>query len=469
MLRAMENGPDDFLTVLQKGLAARAAWLEKSAVPALGDGLRTFKSLLASMVGTLVKKGLLGEDRYDYDGQPTELETPPDTPIPEGEEAEAVGSRLAAYRRQIELLVSSTPFSLDTLKFGQLRKMSSLFAYIDWPAFGEGAHSITTRAFAQLAAKVRLSPDALSARVVHESLAQIQSLAADIGAHLAEVEAWQRESWKAEVRAKAFAAFASRGAHVNADRTEELQAFKRAFDKAPTGSWNPELAQQILDEEFSADAAARKEILLSSLSVPQPRAAVTEPAVDHRLELIDAIRDVCHVGRELSVAEGVLVANEHALETRTLGVFGRLRRFFHRIMGTLRDRYYEINLNPRGASRPEFRTETIDFLRFVADVRELRSVLGELGGAETSEGRRVQAMSEEELCGLLGWQVQQLRHTYRRMEGLNAYFQLRAVEDQGAAARSIKLELLRIENSIARADKVHNECAARSPGGIFSL
>jgi hypothetical protein len=78
-------------------------------------------------------------------------------------------------------------------------------------------------------------------------------------------------------------------------------------------------------------------------------------------------------------------------------------------------------------------------------------------------------MSEEELCSLLGWQVRQLRHTYRRMEGLNAYFQLRAEEDQGAAARSIKLELLRIENGIARADKAHNECAARGPGGSLSL
>jgi hypothetical protein len=465
----MENAPDDFLTVLQRGLAARAVWLERSAVPALGEGLRTFKALFGSMVGTLVKKGLLGEDRYDYDIQPTELETPPDTPIAEGAEAGVVGSRLAAYGRQIDLLVNSIPFSLDTLKFAQLRKMSSLLAYIDWPAFGEGARSITTRAFAQLASKVRLSPDALSARIVYESLAQIQSLASDIAAHLAEVETWQRESWKAEVRAKAFVAFASRGAHVNADRTEELQAFKRAFDKAPSGGWNPELAQQILDEEYSADAAARKENLLSSLNVPQPRAAVAEPAVDHRLELLSAVRDVCHVARELSVAEGVLVENEHALETRTLGVFGRLRRFFNRIMGVLRDRYYDIDLNPRGSSKTEARTETIDFLRFVADVRELRGVLGELGGAETIEGRRLQTMSEEELCSLLGWQVRQLRHTYRRMEGLNAYFQLRAVEDQGAAARSIKLELLRIENGIARADKAHNECAARGPGGSLSL
>jgi hypothetical protein len=465
MLRPMENAADDFLTALQKALATRAAWLEKTAVPALGDGLHSFRSLLGSAVGTLVKKGLLSEDRYEYDAGPTELDAPTDTPIPEGEEADAVGSRLAACSRQIDLLVSSTPFTLATLKGAQIKKISSVLRYIDWPTFGEGAVSPTTRAFAQIAAKVRLSPDAFSARLVQDSLSQMQKLAEEIGARLSEVEAWHRESWKAEVRAKTLPAFAARGVHPNADRLEELQAFKRAFDKAPSGVWNPELAQQLLDEEYSEDAPARKERLLSSLSVPQPRPAIAEAAVEHRTELITAIRDLCHLARELAVAEGVLVENEHALETRTLGVFGRLRRFFQRIMGKFRDRFYDITLSPRGSSS---RIETIDFLRFVADVRELRGVLGELGNPETVEGRRVQGMSEEELCSLLEWQVRQVRHTHRRMDGLNAFFQLRAVEDLGGSARSIKLELLRIENSIARADKVHTDCAASGPGA-FSL
>ncbi len=462
----MESAPDDFLTALQKGLAARAAWLEKSAVPEIGDGIRTFKSLLGSAVGTLVKKGLLGEDRYEYDASPTELETPPDTPIPEGGEADEVGSRLAVYGRQVDLLAGGTQFSLQTLKGPQMNKVSSLLAYIDWAAFGEGSLSPTTRAFAQVAAKVRLSPDALSARIVHESIAQIQKLVADLCARLAEVEAWHRESWKAEVRAKVLPEFASRGAQGNTDRLEELQAFKKAFDKAPVGTWDPELAQQLLDEEYSGDASARREKLLASLSAPVPRASVTDAAVDHRSELISSILDLCRIARELSIAEGVLVENEHVLETRTLGFFGRLRRFFQRLMGNFKDRFYEITLSPRGSSRPEPRTETIDFLRFVADVRELRGLLGELGNPDASEGRRVQGMSEGDLCSLLEWQVRQIRHTHRRMDGLNAYFQLRAVEDLGGAARSIKLELLRIENVIARADKVHDDCAARGLLGL---
>jgi hypothetical protein len=461
----MENAPDDFLGILQKALAARGAWLEKSAVPALGEGLRTFRSLLGTAVGTLVKKGLLGQDRYDYDVRPTELETPPDTPLPEGAETDEVGARLAAYGRQIDLLVT-TPLSLDALSSSQVRKISSLLTYIDWAGFGEGSPSPTTRAFAQAAAKVRLSPDGLSARVVHESLAQIQKLAGEVARHLADVEAWQRESWKAEVRAKVLPSFSVRVARANGDRTEDLLAFRKAFDRVPGGSWNAELALQVLDEEFSEDSAARKEKLLSSLRVPQPRPPVVEAAVDHRPEILSAIHDLCHIARELSIAEGVLVDNEHSLETRTLGVFGRMRRFFQRVMGKFRDRFYEITLAPRGSSRPEPRTETIDFLRFLADLRELRGLLAELGNPESGEGRRIQGMSEEELCSLLDWQVRQVRHTHRRMEGLNAFFQLRAVEDLGSSARSIKLELLRIENSIARADKVHDECAARGTGGV---
>ena len=243
-------------------------------------------------------------------------------------------------------------------------------------------------------------------------------------------------------------------------------AFRKVFDRVPGGGWNPELALQILDEEYSEDSAARKEKLISSLSVPLPRAPVVEVAVDHRPEIIGAIHDLCHVARELSIAEGVLVENEHSLETRTLGVLGRLRRFFQKMMGKFRDRFYEITLSPRATGRPEPRTETIDFLRFLADLRELRGLLGELGNTETGEGRRLQGLSEEELCGLLDWQVRQVRHTHRRMEGLNAFFQLRTVEDLGGTARSIKLELLRIENSIARAEKVHDECAARGTGGV---
>ena len=80
-------------------------------------------------------------------------------------------------------------------------------------------------------------------------------------------------------------------------------------------------------------------------------------------------------------------------------------------------------------------------------------------------------MDEEQLCDFLDWQLRQLRHLQRRMEGLNTVFQLRAVHDRGGSARSIKLQLLAIENNINRADAVRREAIASleksrpAPGG----
>jgi hypothetical protein len=74
-------------------------------------------------------------------------------------------------------------------------------------------------------------------------------------------------------------------------------------------------------------------------------------------------------------------------------------------------------------------------------------------------------MPEEELCDLLDWLSAQLRVVHRKMEGLNEMFQLRAVREPGIRARSIKLEMLRIENGIARAGAVRGECSGTRPDG----
>ena len=74
---------------------------------------------------------------------------------------------------------------------------------MDWEGFGELSHSPTTRTLARMMTKVQLGLDGLSSRVLHESQTQIEKLSRDILERTGELEAWHRESWKAEVRAKA--------------------------------------------------------------------------------------------------------------------------------------------------------------------------------------------------------------------------------------------------------------------------
>jgi hypothetical protein len=237
---------------------------------------------------------------------------------------------------------------------------------------------------------------------------------------------------------------------------EELLAFKRAYDQyLPEGIWQPELGQEILAEESADDGPVRREKLLASLAVP--KTAVVQPPVplDRRPELLEAIRGLCRVHEEISRAEAALVSNERALEKHSLTFFQRIRRWFRKSLGTIEHRYYEIEVRKSPTSEP--RIETVDFLKFAAELRDVAGMLAEALDESNPESWRIQEKNQEQLGDFLEWQLHHVRRVYRRMEGLNALFQVRAVQERRSPARSIKLELLAIENAMVRADKGRRE------------
>jgi hypothetical protein len=456
-----EEAPD-FLPLLQKALTVRAEWLETTSVPLLKEALRTYRALFQSIVGTLIKKGMLREDRYDYGGKTQAINPPADGPFTEAPSADEMSARITAYGRQLDFLVDEMQVSLAALDLPTLKKISSLLSYIDWGSFSESSHSATTRALAQLVTRVRPSLDTLSVRVLHESENQTPRLMADIRARVADVESWARESWKAAVRARALAAVPARGARAKTEQAEEVQAIRKVFDHAlPTAGWHPALVLEILAEDRSEDAAERREKLLASLAIPQTGPAHGDAAPDLRRELLDAILSLCRVKADIAFAETVLLENERELDKRSLSVFQRLRRWLQKSLGRLDDRYYEIET--RESPKAETRKESIDFLRFVAELREAQGMLSELSEEDGPERRRIEAMSQKELFDFLDWQIHLLRRTHQRMDALNVLFQLKAVHLRGATARSIKLELLGLENGLVRAEKARHDSVARLP------
>jgi hypothetical protein len=422
----------------------------------LRDALRTYRSLFETIIGTLVKKGLMREDPYEYDGNADGALTPPDTLIPEATEADELSIRVSAYRREFDLAVRGFPPTLAASDLQGLRRISALVFYVDWDGYGEASRSYTTRALARLTSRVRISTDALSARVISESHSQVEKLMPQIRAQVAELEAWYRESWKADVRAKVLARRAPGSPAARGDPEEELLSFKRAFDQyLPEGIWHPELAREILAEESAEDAPARKEKLLASLAVPKAPVVTAAVPLDRRPELLEAIRGLCRVNEEIGRAEVALIANERALEKFSLTFFQRVRRWFRKSLGTIDHRYYEIEVKRTPTSEP--RTESVDFLKFAAEMRDVAGMLVETMDESNPESRLIQEKTQEQLCDFLDWQLHHVRRVYKRMEALNALFQVRAVQERRSPARSIKLELLAIENATVRADKVRRE------------
>ena len=213
--------------------------------------------------------------------------------------------------------------------------------------------------------------------------------------------------------------------------------------------------QEILGEDQPPGSAERLEKLLVSLAVPRPVVSKPDDARRRRTALLEAVRGVCSAAQEIAQCEEALEENERAVENRRLGIFQRIKQWFQKRMGRLPNPVYDIEYRPSSTS--EMKTESIDFLRFISEMKEMKEVLREITVAGSPGHRRIDGMEEVDLCDFFGWLLRQLRQLHRRMEGLNALFQVQALRDHGGTARSIKLELLAIENGIIRADAVRRE------------
>jgi hypothetical protein len=451
-MKLMENTAVDFLPALVAALALRSQWLQTTVVPELNDDLRSIRALVDSVFGTLVKKGMLKEEHYGYDERPSGIALPPDMAIPESSEMEVAGSRLAAYRRQLDLLVDPAAFGLDRVDLAALAAVSSILSYVDWTGFEEASPSSITRTLARMVLRVRLSPDVLSARVLHESQSKLQEIMPRARARLAEIERWARESWKAEYRARVLPRAGTPGSPRPSVAAEDQHALRKIHGEVfPGKPWHKELALEVDGEDRAEDCADRRRTLLSSLEIPLPAAAPGEKAAARRNELMSSLRALCQIATDIAAAESILALNEGTLLMQKRGLFQRLLSWLLGGRGEAHARLYDVSL--RESPKAEPRPEKIDFLRFIAELRELNAVLTKLADESGADGSRLLAMTEEELCGLMAVQIRQVRHAYRKMEALNELFQLQAASRPRGSAQSIRLELLRMENGIARAEK----------------
>ena len=457
------EGSGDFLPRLVEAIAKRGAWIEAREIPRLSETLRSFHSLFESIVGMLIRKGLLREDPYNYDQTVTELSVPPDSPLPEIENTEELSYRLAAYRRQLEFLATGCRLTLATLDLALLKKISSLVSHINWANFSEGSTSPMTRAFARPFMKVRMGADTMAAGIIKDSQAQIEKSAAAIRSLIAELVAFHRESWKADVRGTVLprissSALGASGA-LGAPYEETLRSLRKVFlDVMPGRPYFPKLIEEILAEDSAEDADARRTKILESLAVIEQSAQAPAQAPQNKPILLEAARILSRAHSELGGALQTLVENERTLENRHLGFGEKLRRWLLRGIGQKEGaQEYEVEYYETAATAPK--VERVAFTAFIAEVRKKVGLLASLA---TAPGfARLEASAEQPLLEFVDRQLTDLLLIHRRMAGLNAGFQARAAEGRKTEIKGIRLELVAVKNSIVKANQRRHEYAAR--------
>lgn len=455
------EGSGPFNARLEEAVAQRRAWLEAKQLPRLKESVQTFHTLYESLINMLLKKGMLREDPYRYDQQITEISVPPDEMFLEAEKEDEMSYRLAAFQAQVDFLLNYYQFSTEFLDLGRLKKLSALFKYIAWLNLSDVSKNITTRCLSEFLTKIRKGADPMAAGIINDSLSQIEKCIRGVGTAVAQTVAYHREAWKLEFRLKVLGTAGIDGAMARSRPDDAVKAVKRPFSQSMPGRpFYPELAKEVLDEEYGERGSELREALLASLAVADERKdkAPRKPQVD-KAALLEAVRLLGRADAPLVEALQTVMENKEAVMSRALSLGERLRLWILSSLGRKEeDNVYEIEYFERNDPAP--RSEKVAFEPFTASVRKKAALLSSVSGKGGSMYLRLEAAGDGEIIDFLDKNMAEVERLRRRLEGLNVFFQGEAPREQRARIRSVKVPLESVKSCLVKANQKKHEYVA---------
>jgi hypothetical protein len=460
------EGSADFLKRLEAALGARRSWLESRA-PQLKYALNTYQQRYKGLFDLFLRKGLIREDPYDYGQKPGEIAAPSDAPFLESEKQDQISYRLDTLRKHLETVV--TTWKLDTagLDLGRLKRLSALVRYLPWAGLSEQSPSPTAKVVAQFVNSIRMGTDRVHAVVVKDAINQLAQSQRELAILVSEFAAYQREQWKADLRARANPKVALDRQRSEAKREEALRELRRTVAETMPGSpFYPELAGEVLDEELAPQAEELRNRLLENLartqeSAPSPVPKRVPPQPD-RNALLDAVRLLARSEAEMRSALATLTVNAERLAGPTRGFAG----FLHRLLAALSGRRAkERTVAAEYLDADVTRHETVALAPFLESVKSKVELMASLADEPGQAFSRLAAAADDQLLEFVERQLSDLMVMHRRMGGVNAALQAEAPAGRSSGhrgeAKGIRIELSAIKNFLVKASQRMHDYTAR--------
>jgi hypothetical protein len=446
--------PEGFQAQLGAAVDAKSRFLDEHTLPQLRDSFRMFQTLFENLYNILLRKALVQEDPYKYEQKISEIELPPRGDILDLEKSEKLGQRLSAFHAQLDFLNTYYQFSVDFLDLQRLRRVIALVQYINWVNVSETSPDATTAVLAETLGKIRPGSDNVSTGIISSSLAQLQKLSRTILAQLKELLGFQRQSYKLMLRRKLFDSVRKKLETVYAvDADKAYQTLKVAFAATMKGQpFYRDLATELLQEEFSKEAAELKKESLSVLKLPKVQPEQTRTRPDYKVVLMEAVRLILPAGGHLKDALRKVATNQEAVESSKRSLGGKFRTWLQKRFQN-RGQNWVAEIRHFDPQTSTTQTELIDFSKFVESVRRKCSLFDALSQPDSTSFARLSEASEQQIDAFLKKNIGELQLMYRRLQGLN---ELLRQEDPGGLKeplKGIKIELSGLKNCVVRANR----------------
>ncbi|AEJ20229.1 hypothetical protein [Gracilinema caldarium] len=450
-----------FQNDLAEALEQRKLWLDRNLLPKLKDEFSIFKASFGSLYQLLLRKGLVQEDPYKNDIKIGELQVPSESPFTESERIEQMSIRLSNFDSQIDFLVTFYQFSVEFLNMERLKRVAGIVKYINWLQFSVNSQYINTRSLAEIVNLAKGGNDQLGTGLIVDSLQRLESSSKNILKILKDITDFHRQNYKLEARLRFFDTLPLDRNSVFIKKEETMQLIKRKFAETMSDRpFYPELFEELLKENYSAEGVSLKNDILKQLAIPEDNKEKKKTDISSRPMLIEALRGLNGLSFILTDTLSKLDENKLILDSEQNGFWQKVRQIILKMLNKDSEEvFYEIEyLDPvLGTTQ----SEKLNFRQFKMDlIRKARS-LASLSSRNSAFMTKLENASEDQLFSILSKNIEELQKIHRTLTALDEFFKSEVSKENREKIRGIKPELSSIKNTIVKANQKRHEYIAQ--------
>jgi len=439
----------EYQSALEAALEARRGWLDTTQFQKLKDEFRAFHTSFIAIYNQLIQKRLIHEDPYKQEAKAGEIKVPKPVSL-DGDKTEQLTICLSEYDNQLDFLINFSQFSTDVLSLDVIKRILALVKYIDWLHFTPDTQSSTTKAVFEVTLSVRTGGDNLAGSIIADALSSLGKTSTEILLILKDATFFDRELFKLELRKNLT------GAMQPAEAT--LENIRKKFGAALPGKpFYPDLAEEVIKEDFGASGEKIRDNILRQLAIPENKPKVIKKQVSFKETLIDGFLIISSVAVALGDITPRLDENNLIIQNRKQSFFEQLKAVFRQMISKEPEQViYDIEYIDSVKGVPV--KESVNFNQFRADLdRKIRL----FNTFSRGTGSKLEAMDEKQLLVNLEKAIREAQSAHKILTGLDEYFKAEAPKEAKEKIRGIKPELATIKNAVIKANQKRHEYSAQ--------
>jgi hypothetical protein len=436
---------NDFFLRLKDALEARGEYLDKTELNKLRNDLRVFQKEISSLYAMFAKKGYIVEDPYKNETKAGDLKIPPSGNFSDGNKRDQLGMRLSMLDNELDYLINFHEFSTAGFTQDKIKTVLGLIRYIDWPQLSSPDANVTTAAVNEIAVNIRHGPnDPIAYKMLTDSLDTLSGITKSIISSLKALSDFNRESYKYDMRLKI----------TNSMEPSEalLPNIKKKFSAINPGHpFYAELAEEVINEDYSKDSKSLREKALQRLSMNDAKHKTKKAPVSYKPVLIDGLNAIGSSGTNLAEMFEKLNENYYLLENQKKGLWSMIKKLVAQI--TNKDTEAVVfDIEYTDPVKGGTVREKINYNNFYATVEKKIAILGAIT-ARGIAAKKLDAMEEPQLIELLQRNIKDVQNFHKTLNLLDEYFKTEIDKSNRSKVKGIKPELSALKNTITKASE----------------